>query len=70
MVIIQHFNLSEFLKNLNLRRVEVDEIWSYIKMQTNVTEEDSKEYDDVYSLTAIDKTENVPKNSNNSRMIY
>jgi len=55
MVIIQHFNLSEFLKNLNLRRVEVDEIWSYIKMQKNVTEEDSKEYDDVYSLTAIDK---------------
>jgi len=55
MVIIQHFNLSEFLKNLNLRRVEVDEIWSYIKMQKKVTEEDSKEYNDVYSLTAIDK---------------
>jgi len=46
-----------FLINLNLKsnlkRVEVDEIWSYIKKQKNVTEEDSEEYDDVYSLTAI-----------------
>ena len=42
-----------FLTNLNLNRVEVDEIWSYIKKQKNVTEEDPEEYGDVYSLTAI-----------------
>jgi len=40
-----------FLTNLNLNRVEVDEIWSYIKKQKNVTEEDPEEYGDVYSLS-------------------
>ena len=44
--------LNNYL-NLNLKRVEVDEIWSCMKKAKNVTEEDSYNYGDVYSLTAI-----------------
>ncbi|VVB71692.1 Uncharacterised protein [uncultured archaeon] len=41
------------LKELRLDRVQVDEIWSYIKKEKNVAINDLKEYGDVYSLTAI-----------------
>ncbi len=46
-----------FLRDLDLKRVEVDEIWSYIKKAKKVTEEYSDDYGDVYSLTAIKVTQ-------------
>ena len=42
-----------FIRNLDLKSVEVDEIWAYIKKAKkakNVTEEDSEEYGDIYSI--------------------
>ena len=43
-----------FLRNLDLKIVEVDEIWSYIKKAKKCKlNKDSEECGDVYSLTAI-----------------
>ena len=42
-----------FLRDLDLKRVKVDEIWSFIGKAKNVTDEDYEEHGDVYSLTAI-----------------
>ncbi len=42
-----------FLKELRPDRVQVDEIWSHIRKEKNVTVSDSKECGDIYSLTAV-----------------
>jgi hypothetical protein len=34
-------------------RVQVDEIWSYIKKEKNINDYDPDDYGDVYTLTAI-----------------
>jgi hypothetical protein len=42
-----------FLKELRPDRVQVDEIWSYIRKEKNFAVSDSKECGDIYSLTAV-----------------
>jgi hypothetical protein len=42
-----------YLKELHLDRVQVDEIWSFIKKEKSVAVSDLKKYGDVYRLTAI-----------------
>jgi hypothetical protein len=42
-----------YLHDLMLERVQVDEIWSYIKKRKKLTDSDSLFYGDAYSLTAM-----------------
>ncbi len=42
-----------YLNDLKLERVQVDEIWSYIKKKKNLKESDSIDFGDAYSLKAM-----------------
>jgi hypothetical protein len=44
-----------FLRNLHLDRVQVDEIWSYIKKRKNIIRGDPEDCGELYTLTAIKK---------------